>query len=257
MTAAIYIGETTHHRLIPKTHRFRYRLFQLLLDVDRIDEDFRGLGMIRRGRIGLFSYDDRDHGWRDGRPLRGWVEALLAEHGLVATAHRIRLLTFPRVLGFVFNPISLVFVEDAAGGLEAVIYEVNSTFGQTHAYVAPADGDGPQRQSAAKRLFVSPFFGITGEYRFLVSPPGERLDLSIVKVRGRRADFTATLTGERRPLTDRQLLALFFGLPLLTFKVVAAIHWEALRLALKRLRLIPRPPGPARGSSLGVLHTRL
>ena len=154
MTAALYVGETTHHRLTPRPHRFRYRLFQLLLDADRIEEDLGNLKWLRQGRFGLFSIDERDHGWRDGRPLRSWVETRLAEAGLTATAHRIRLLTFPRVLGFVFNPISLIYVEDAAGDLEAVIYEVNSTFGQTHAYVAPATGRGRQRQTADKRLFV-------------------------------------------------------------------------------------------------------
>jgi len=256
MTAALYIGETVHQRLAPKTHRFRYRLFQLLLDVDRIDEDLKGLGLIRRGPLGLFSFDERDHGWRDGRPLRGWVEARLAETGVTASAHRIRLLTFPRVLGFVFNPISLIYVEDPAGGLEAVIYEVNNTFGQTHAYVAPAAGQGPQRQSAAKRLFVSPFFGVDGEYRFLVTPPGETLTLSIARVHRRRADFTATLSAERHDLTDRRLLALFFGLPLLTLKVVAAIHWQALRLWLRGVPLVPRPPGPDVGASAATLRSR-
>ena len=121
MTAALYVGETVHHRLSPKPHSFRYRLFQLLLDIDRIDSDLRGLKALRHGRFGLFSFDDRDHGWRDKRSLRSWVMARLSEAAVPATACRIRLLTFPRVLGFVFNPISVFYVEDVAGGLEAMI----------------------------------------------------------------------------------------------------------------------------------------
>ncbi|HRD28525.1 MAG TPA: DUF1365 domain-containing protein, partial [Caulobacter sp.] len=223
---------------------------------DRIDEDLKGLHCLRHGRFGLFSFDGRDHGWRDGRPLRGWVEARLAETGVPAGAARIRLLTFPRVLGFVFNPISLFYVESAVGALEAVIYEVNSTFGQTHAYVAPARGMGRQRQVAEKRLFVSPFYGVEGTYRFDVSPPGSTLDLSIVKATDGHPEFTATLKLQRRPMTDRRLLALFVRMPLMTLKVVAAIHWEALRLVLKGIPLISRPPAPDRGASRATLTSR-
>lgn len=256
MTAALYVGETVHRRLSPKPHRFRYSLFQLLLDVDRLDEDLAGLILLRRGRFGLFSIDDRDHGWRDGRSLRGWVEARLAETDVAATAHRIRLLTFPRVLGFVFNPISLVYVEDVTGNLEAVIYEVNSTFGQTHAYVAPASGNGPQRQTVPKALFVSPFFAVEGDYRFDVTPPSEHLNLSIVKSTDGRPDFTATLALQRRPLTDRALLGRFFAMPLMTLKVLATIHWEALRLFLKGIPLVSRPPSPDVGASRATLLSR-
>lgn len=256
MTAALYVGETRHHRLSPRPHRFRYRLFQLLLDVDRLDDDLRGLTMLRRGRLGLFSFDERDHGWRDGRPLRAWVEAQLAQADAPATARRIRLLAFPRVLGFVFNPISLFYVEDAAGHLEAIIYEVNNTFGQTHAYVAPARGRGWQRQEAAKRLFVSPFYAVEGLYRFDVSRPGARLALSIVKSTDGAPDFSATLSLRRAPLTDRRLLALFLGMPLMTLKVVAAIHWQALRLFLKGIPLLPRPTAPDAGFSRAALQSR-
>ncbi len=258
MTAWLYESETTHRRTGAVTHGFRYRLFQILLDVDRIDEDLSGLRMIRRGRLGLFSHDDRDHGWRDGRPLRGWVLERLAQTGVAATAHRIRLLAMPRVLGFVFNPISLFYVEDADGGLEAVIYEVNSTFGQSHAYVAPASGHGFQRQTADKRLFVSPFYGVDGAYRFDVRPPGGALELAIVKTDAAgRPEFTATLRGTRKPLTDGRMLRLFLGFPLMTLQVVVGIHWQALRLFVKGVRLVPRPPGPDIGTSAATLDARL
>lgn len=256
MTAALYVGETTHRRLSPRPHAFRYRLFQLLLDIDRLDEDLRGLKTLRRGRFGLFSFDERDHGWRDGRSLRHWVEARLTEAGLPATACRIRLLTFPRVLGFVFNPISVFYVEDAAGDLEAILYEVNSTFRQTHAYVAPAAGKGWQRQIADKRLPVSPFFGVDGAYRFTASPPGPRLTLSIVKLAGDAADFTATLALKHQRLTDASLAGLFLAMPLITVKVVAAIHWEALSLFLKGIPLVRRPSLYDVGASRATLISR-
>jgi len=246
--ACLYVGKTTHARLGPRPHRFSYSLFQLLIDVDRIDEALRGSRLFH---YGLFAFHERDHGARDGSPLRTWVGARLAEADLVASAHRIRLLSFPRMLGFVFNPISIFFVEDALGRLEAVIYEVNNTFGQTHAYVAPAAGGDCERQEADKKLFVSPFYGVEGAYRFLVTPPAWTFNLVIAKSIDDRPDFTATLNAERRELTDAALLKLFFTMPLMTLGVVAAIHWQALRLWLKGAPFGARPRGPQAGMSVG------
>ncbi len=249
--ASLYVGKTTHARLGPRPHRFSYGLFQLLIDIDRIEDAVRGLGLLRHGRFGVFSFDERDHGARDGSPLRAWVEAKLAAAGLVVSAKRIRLLSFPRMLGFVFNPISILFVEDGQGRLEAVIYEVNNTFGQTHAYVAPAAGGACERQEADKKLYVSPFYRVEGVYRFLVTPPAETFNLVIAKSVGGHPDFTATLASERRELTDAALLKLFFAMPLMTLGVVAAIHWQAVILWLKGAPFSPRPPGPRTGVSLG------
>jgi hypothetical protein len=249
--ASLYVGKTTHARLGPRPHSFSYSLFQLLIDIDRIDEAVRGLTMLRHGRFGLFSFDERDHGARDGSSLRAWVKAKLAQAGLVASAARIRLLSFPRVLGFVFNPISIFFVEAADGRLEAVIYEVNNTFGQTHAYVTPAVGAARERQEADKKLYVSPFYRVEGAYRFLVTPPAETFDLVIAKSTAGRPDFTAALSAKRRELTDKALLTLFFAMPLMTLGVVAAIHWQALILWLKGAPFGARPAGPQSGMSVG------
>ena len=187
--ASLYVGKTTHARQGPRAHRFSYGIFQLLIDIDRLADATRGLRLFRHGRFGLFSFDEHDHGARDGSPLRPWVEARLAEAGLSASAHRIRLLSFPRMLGFVFNPISIFFVEDDCGRLEAVIYEVNNTFGQTHAYVAPAEGRACERQEAEKRLYVSPFYGVDGAYRFLITPPAKTFNLVITKFVEGAVDF--------------------------------------------------------------------
>lgn len=251
MSPALYLGTTTHQRLSPRPHRFRYALFQILID---IDDPGRGLpSLMRLGRFGLFAFTPADHGDRTGAPLRAWVEARLRETGIPASAARIRLLAFPRILGFVFNPLSLYFVEDAEGRLEAVIYEVNNTFGQTHAYVAPGSGRGLQRQAADKRFYVSPFHRVEGEYRFAVSAPADEFRLAIVKTVNGRVDFKASQTAHRAALTNRALLGLFFTMPLMTLKVVAAIHWEALRLLVKGAPFGRRPPGPSAGASAGRL----
>jgi len=249
--AHLYVGHTSHARFKPQPHKFRYRVFQILVDVDRLDEAFLGLKTLGLGRFGLFSFDERDHGARDGRPLRDWVSAKLAEAKIEASAAKIRLLCFPRILGFVFNPLSIFFVQDAEGRLEAVIYEVNNTFGQTHAYVTPATGEGDERQEADKAFFVSPFYGVEGGYRFRLSPPSDSFDLVICKHTAGETDFVATLNAERRALTDGALMGLFFAMPLMTLGVVAAIHWEALRLWFKGARLHARPPGPRASISVG------
>jgi hypothetical protein len=249
--AELYVGQTTHARFRPQPHKFRYGVFQILVDVDRLDEAFTGLKTLGLGRFGLFSFDARDHGARDGQLLRTWVEAQLAASKVSASAARIKLLCFPRILGFVFNPLSVFFVYDAEDRLEAVIYEVNNTFGQTHAYVTPAKGEGDERQEADKVFFVSPFYGVEGGYRFRLSPPGESFDLVICKHVGGETDFVATLNAGRRPLTDGALVRLFFAMPLMTIGVVAAIHWEALRLWIKGARLHARPPGPRASISAG------
>ncbi len=252
-TVALYVGETTHHRFAPKPHRFAYRLFQLLIDIDKAEQGFAPLRILRAGRWGLMSFAVRDHGPRDGTPLRPWVEAQLLAAGVPASAKTVRVLCFPRIMGFVFNPLSIFFVYDADERLEAVIYEVNNTFGQTHAYVVPATGDAVERHEADKALYVSPFYRVEGGYRFRLTPPGERFDLIIVKQTDGRPDFNARLTAQRRRLTDGALLNLLLAMPLMTMSVVAAIHWQALALWIKGAPFGWRDPGPKASVSRGRL----
>ena len=226
-----------HMRLTPFAHRFRYRVFSLLLDLDRLAETAAGLRLLALDRFGLIGFHRRDHGPRDGSDLRPWVEARLSEAGLPRPA-RIWLLSFPRILGFVFNPLSVYYCADAHGRLESVIYEVKNTFGDQHPYVLPAepDDDGAIRHGQTKGFFVSPFIGMDQAYAFTLRVPGERLAIRI-----RQRDETgpwliATQSGRRRPLTDRALFGQWLTHPLMTAKVIMAIHWQALRLWLKGAR---------------------
>lgn len=255
---ALYAGHVMHMRLRPRGHRFRYRVFTLLLDVDLLEDTASRLRLFSRNRFGLFSHHDRDHGPRDGTPLRPWAEARLAEHGRPPAA-RIRLLAMPRLLGWVFNPISVYFCEDGTGRLHSVIYEVKNTFGDQIAYVLPAEAGRACEQGAedratrrhvqAKEMFVSPFIGLDQTYRFDLAPPGERLALRI-KQGDRDGDLLiATQNGDRRPLDDAQLLRHALSVPLLPFKVMAAIHWQALRLWLKGAPF-RRYPGPQRPENM-------
>ena len=241
--SGIYIGNVVHTRMKPVRHHLKYGVFYLLLDVDNPDE---GLRMLSRNRLNLFSFHDSDHGDGSAR-LRDWVEAEMKAAGL-EIPRSIRLLTLPRVLGYVFNPVSLYFCYDHAGALTAVIYEVNNTFGERHSYLVRANGSRHLAHDCPKRFYVSPFNDMGGSYRMDLVPPQD--DAPMVRFAINHDDDTgqvlfAGLTLKGRPLTDRGLLARFFGMPLMTFKVILAIHWEALKLWRKGLRLTRRPQPPA------------
>jgi DUF1365 family protein len=241
---ALYPGHVMHMRLTPFAHRFRYRVFSLLLDIDRLEETAAGLRLLALDRFGLLSFHRRDHGPRDGSDLRPWVDRLLAGAGRPRPA-RVTLLSFPRILGYAFNPLSVYFCEDASGRLESVIYEVKNTFGDQHPYVLAADDgeDGAARHDQPKGFFVSPFIGMDQTYSFTVRKPGERLAVRIRQGDAAGPWLIATQNGRRVALTDRNLLAAWAGHPLMSFKVIGAIHWQAFRLWL-RGATFRRYPGP-------------
>ncbi len=238
-----------HRRLRPRTHELNYRAFWLLLDLAEIDGLDGRLRLFSRNRFNLLSFHDRDHGDCSGAALRPQIEAFLVRAGIDIGEGPVRLLTMPRVLGYVFNPISLYYCHQADGRLAAVVYEVTSTFGVRHAYVIPVPAEdqaaGLIRQGAAKALYVSPFMGMEMDYAFRGHAPAERLDLTIDGLDAEGVLISAAMSAERRPLDDRALLSATLALPFMTLKVVAAIHWEALKLWIKGVRLTRQPP-PAR-----------
>jgi len=246
---ALYVGRVTHARLMPFVHRFTYRVFSLLIDIDELAALDRDLRFFSHNRWSLFSIHDRDHGPRDGRPLRPWIESILRGAGIDLQGGAIRLLCFPRVLGYVFNPISIWFCYDSGSSLRAILYEVSNTFGESHSYLVPVGPDPGARETlrhdCAKRFHVSPFIGMNATYHFRLTVPDDRLAIAIRQEVSSGALLVATQTGSRRAFNDRTLLALFASHPLLTFKVIGAIHWQALRLWLKGAK-VNRKPAPPR-----------
>ena len=249
--SAIYTGEVVHQRFAPKPHRLSYHIFQTLFDLDSLDDDMKRTRLLSRNRFNLFGFYDRDHGPdQDDRhaPLRDRMAAMLRSKGLYEVGDRLFLLAMPRILGFVFNPISLYFVQDRNAALKAVIYEVNNTFGDRHSYVLPVRSDARHiRQRSEKRLHVSPFMDTRDmEYVFDLIAPEATFAL---KIRLRQSLNTggqdllfAGFTGVREPLSDAVLWRLFWAMPLMTLKVVAGIHWEALQIWWKGIKLRAKPP---------------
>jgi uncharacterized protein len=256
-TPGLFRGRTVHARFGAVTHSLAYDIYQLLIDVDDVAGSVAGLSWLKYNRFGPLAFYDRDHGDRTGAPLRAWVETRLREAGVEIDGGPIRLLTFPRVLGFVFNPISVFFAYGMQGELKGVIYEVNNTFGETHAYVAPASNTAIEHHSADKVFHVSPFFDVSGRYAFTLRAPDDALSLVIDKYKGAVRDHVATLKARRLPLTDAALAKAFFTMPLLTLKVVAAIHFEALKLLFKGARYHDKPTPPALSSVAQNMKTTI
>jgi len=227
----------------------------LLIDLDRLDAADRQSPLFGVNRAALYSFNEADHGDRDGSPLRIYAQRRAAEHGIDLTRGRVLLLCYPRLLGFTFNPLSVYFSYRDDGALALVIYEVRNTFGDIHAYALPVNADEASdagiRQEQDKLFYVSPFLEMAMRYRFRVLPPGDSVKLRILETDRDGPLLAATFNGRRRPLNTVQLLRAFFALPLVTLKIIAAIHWEALRLWLKGARLVPRP-NPANDSDLAI-----
>lgn len=258
-SSAIYRGEVVHKRLRPKRHRLRYRVFSLLLDLDELPVLDRDLRLFGHNRFAPISFHDRDHGPATGEPLRPWVEARLAEAGIDIDGGTVRLLCYPRIFGYVFNPLSVYFCHRRDGTLAAILYEVCNTFRERHTYVIPVanGGDGAVRQRCRKALYVSPFIGMEADYHFVIRPPGEGVSLAIRETDHEGPLLVAVFTGARAALDDRTLAGLLVRFPFLTLKVIAGIHWEALRLWLKGLPLNRhRPATTAIASSVWHPETR-
>lgn len=265
LRSALYVGHVMHVRPGVHRHRFRYRVVSLLLDLDELGELDRRLAIFSVERPNLFGFRNRDHGARDGSALRPWIEAAFADAGRPLDGGRILVLCFPRVLGYVFNPLTVYWGYHPDGRLAGVLYEVKNTFGDQHGYLIPADPDrrpgAPLIQTADKCFHVSPFLPMEGGYRFRLDEPGERLRVLIRLVGPDGADrLIATQTGVRQELTDARLLASLATHPWNTVKVTAGIHWEALRLWRKGAPFHDRPDPPAtpvsRGRDLAARSTR-
>jgi DUF1365 family protein len=245
---SLYVGEVMHHRLKPFGHRFTYKVFSLLVDVDRLEELGRLSSLLSVNRANVASLHERDHVEVAGETIRSFADRLLDRAGLGRRAARILLLAYPRVCGYVFNPISVYFAYDEAGGLIALIYSVRNTFGQRHTYVAPVKPgeltEAGLRQSRAKLFHVSPFIEMTARYHFRVMPPGKVVRLRIHETEAGEPLLAATFAGEAKPFNSVALAGCLLRIPLLTWKIMAAIHWQALKLWLKGARFHKSPPPP-------------
>jgi DUF1365 family protein len=231
VTAALYRCEIVHVRARPVRRAFRYRSYVWLVDLDdlpRVPLPLRPLA----------SFQARDHLSGTGGSVRARVDAYLARHGIDLAGGRVLMLGHARVLGYVFNPLTVFWCHRSDGGLAAVVAEVHNTYGERHAYLLHADRG---RAEADKEFYVSPFLPVAGRYRLHLPEPGSTLRLAVtLRVDGHTV-LAASVTGKRRPYTPRRLVGYALRYPWVTGQVTALIHWQGIRLAARRLPVYPRP----------------
>jgi uncharacterized protein len=245
MSSAVYTGSVMHRRTRPKKHRLTYNVFASLLDLDELaelDKKVHGFGF---NRSSLISFYNRDHGPGTDEALRPWVEGILADAGLPIDGGPIKLLCYPRMLGYAFNPLCNFFCYRPDGTLTAVLHEVSNTFGQRHCYLFDTQSaDGLVRHSVDKCFYVSPFIEMDMTYNFRIRPPGGDVAVAIHETDADGTLLFASFSGRRQPLTAWSMLKAFFSYPLMTLKVIGGIHWEALKLWRKGVPLVARPEPP-------------
>lgn len=254
----LYIGTLRHRRVTPRPHEFTYRLFMAWLDIDRIPDTMRRSRWTSHNRFNWASFDDRDHLGDSTRPLRERLAADAAEHGVTLPDGPIYLLTHLRYLGYCFNPISFYYCYDTGGTLQVVLAEVNNTFGEQRTYWLTPDNRRPSTQArrhrCPKTMHVSPFMDMHLDYEFALSDPGRSL-VAHMTTTDRRAPagappfFDATLRLAHRDWSPRAVRGALLRHPWMTASVIVAIHWQALRLFLKRVPVFTHParvrrPGP-------------
>ena len=243
--SAIYVGSVTHRRLRPKRYRLRHAVFWTLLDLDEIDHLDKQSRLFSRNRFNAVSFFDRDHGDQSATPLRLQIERHLGAAGLDLEGGPIRLLCMPRILGYGFNPLSIYFCYRTDDALAAVVYEVRNTFGQRHSYLIPVnEKSGAIHQTCGKDFYVSPFMDMDMQYDFRLTPPGTTVSAVVTAGDATGTLIVASLSGRRQTFSEGVLIGLLARIPMLTLKVIGAIHWHALKMWLRGFQITARPSAP-------------
>ncbi len=237
----IYLGKIMHQRMIPNISKFEYKVFSIFIDLDKIENTINSLRLMSYNKFGLLSFFNKDHGPRDGSKLRNWVDKKLNEKNR-PKAQKVFLLCFPRMYGYVFNPISVYFCYNNEK-LSSVICEVKNTFGDQVIYVLSPEKNNEETIKAfqKKEMYVSPFIEMEQIYSFLFLPPCKNLSLLIKQKGSNGVTLIAKHDGEAYPLNDNTLIRCILSHPLMTLKVILAIHWQALKLFCKGIKYIRYP----------------
>ena len=229
MNSCIYNGEVTHTRFKPVRHFLKYKTFSLLIDLDEIELLDKSIKIFSYNKFNIFSFYNKDHGERNGSDLKQWAVSQLKKFKIDYNINKIKLLCYPRVFGYVFNPLSIFYCYEKET-LRAIFYEVKNTFNEQHTYVFKIRENGEINQKCKKKFYVSPFMDMETFYNFKLNKPNEKLSILIKQSDNLGTVLTATQTGERKDFSLKQLITNFFKYPLMTIKIISSIHFEALLL---------------------------
>ena len=236
----IYTGKVIHRRFKPKEHYFKYSVFSLLIDLDELEDIQKEISIFSYNKFNIISFFDKDHGERDSSSLKNWVYSNLKTLGIEEEV-KIKLLCYPRIFGYVFNPLSIFFVYDRNDNLISILYEVKNTFGEQHTYVFKVEGQNKLIQNnCSKKFHVSPFIEMDCNYFFRILNPEQKLSVVIDQYDQEGKILFASQDGERSDLTSKNLMNSYLKHPLMTFKIISAIHFEAFKLWFKGIKLIKK-----------------
>ena len=237
----IYNGQVIHKRFKPKEHFFRYKVFSLFLDLSEIKFIEKKISFFSYNKFNLISFFDKDHGSRNGSSLSEWVKNNLKRSGLNTKDIKIKLLCYPRILGYVFNPLSIFFVYNSKSSLIAILYEVKNTFGEQHTYVFKIDKDNQFLEHSCKKKFhVSPFIEMNCLYYFKILKPTDKLSVVINQNDDSGKLLFASQDGLKNELNNKNLMISYISNPLMSFKIIGAIHFEAFKLWIKGIKLVKK-----------------
>ena len=229
MNSCIYNGAVKHQRFRPIEHSLNYRTFSMLLDLNEIENLAKNISIFSLNKFNLFSFYNCDHGARDGSSLNDWVQKNIKKFNISNNITKITLLCYPRVFGYVFNPLSVFYCYEN-NDLRAIFYEVKNTFNEQHTYIFKIKDNGKIEQKCKKKFYVSPFMDMETYYNFKLLNPKEKLSIFIKQTNGEETVLTATQTGDKKEFSFKQLLINFFKYPLMTIKIISSIHYEAFFL---------------------------
>ena len=229
MNSCIYNGEVTHTRFKPVRHFLKYKTFSLLIDLDEINLLDKSIGIFSHNKFNIFSFYDKDHGDRDGGNLKDWVISNLNKFQIKENITNIKVLCYPRILGYVFNPLSIFYCYEK-DKLVAIFYEVKNTFNEQHTYIFKIKNNEEIIQKCKKKFYVSPFMDMETFYNFKLLNPKDKLSVFIKQTDADGTILTATQTGDKKEFSFKQLAINFIKYPLMTIKIISSIHYEALLL---------------------------
>jgi len=237
----IYNGTVIHKRFKPKEHYFKYKVFSLLINLSELEELDKKINFFSLNKFNLISFYEEDHGARDGSSLVDWVKQNLKANNIITENIEIKLLCYPRILGYVFNPLSVFFIYDKDERLISILYEVKNTFGEQHTYVFRVENENKLIQNnCLKKFHVSPFIEMDCNYFFRVLNPGEKLSVIIDQYDKEGKILFASQDGIKSDLTSMNLMNSYLKHPLMTFKIISAIHFEAFKLWVKGIKLVKK-----------------
>ena len=237
----IYTGNVVHKRFKPKIHHFKYKVFSLLIDLSEIDQLDKNLKIFSYNKFNIISFYNKDHGARDGSSIKNWVVDNLRKNNIDTSNIQIKLLCYPRIFGYVFNPLSVFYIYNDNSNLISILYEVKNTFGEQHTYIFKTNITQNLIQHMCKKKFhVSPFIEMDCIYFFRLLRPGNKISVIIDQNDQEGKILYASQDGVKSELTNRNLIKSYLKHPLMTFKIILAIHFEAFKIWTKGIKFIKK-----------------